>query len=127
MANAVDAMASVPKTASATRLFSRCSSSASDDSGDPISSRFNTEYTQPACHAGALGRGIPRGYRTSLTTDFIEPVMKFGMSAVVFSPAGLANAACIASASSKVSDTTQNDSGAEPSKLVSARPYSYGA
>ena len=64
------------------------------------------------------------GYWTSLTTDFMGPVMKFPMSSVVFCPGGLANEACMASASSKVSETTQKASGAEPSKLVSARPYS---
>ena len=44
MAKAVDATASVPKTASATRFVSRCSPSLSDDRGDPISARFRTEY-----------------------------------------------------------------------------------
>ena len=47
MANAVDATASVPKTASATRLVSRCSPRASDDSGAPMSNRFASEYIGP--------------------------------------------------------------------------------
>ena len=46
------------------------------------------------------------------------------MSAVVSWPAGLANALCIACSSSKVSETTKKCSGSEPSKFVSARPYS---
>ncbi len=48
VANAVEATASVPNTASATRLLSRCSSSTSDDSGDPINSRLRSEYTPSA-------------------------------------------------------------------------------
>ena len=51
VANAVDAMASVPNTASATRFVSRCSSNAAEDSGEPIKIRFTSEYTGRACHA----------------------------------------------------------------------------
>ena len=68
---------------------------------------------------------IDDAYMTSLTTDFIGPVMKFDMSAVVRCPAALANDTCIAAASSNVSETTQKASGGVPSKFVRARPYSY--
>src|SRR5262249_36167384 len=58
-AKAVDAMASVPNTASATRLERRCSCNASDAKGDPINRRFTSEYATRDSHVG----GAPRWTR----------------------------------------------------------------
>ncbi len=71
MANAVDAIASVPKTASATRLFSRCSPSSDDESGIPIRRRFTAEYTSRASHELTSKRGLALGDGHGQTGEWV--------------------------------------------------------
>src|SRR5262249_46318633 len=56
VANAVEAIASVPNTANATRLVSRCSPSLRDESGDPMRMRLTSEYTG---HISARVQAVP--------------------------------------------------------------------